>query len=261
MYNALVLAGSKGKSVLEISNKVENKALIIINNRPIIDYVIEALNEAKKIGKIVVVGPKAKLYSYISTKVEQILEEKDSLLQNLEIGMNFIKDSFIKSGDSFIKSEEKVLIITSDIPLITSQAIDDFIEKCLEKEADIYYPIMRKENILEKYPKTKRTYVKTKDGELCGGNMFLISPKLFYHKKELIKKAYESRKNVTKLAKVLGLKLILKFLFKTITVADIEKKVSEVLGYKGVAVVTPFPEMMIDLDKPSDLELIQKCLS
>jgi len=254
MYNALVLAGSKGKSVLEISNKVENKALIIINNRPIIDYVIEALNEAEKIGKIVVVGPKAKLYSYIGRKVEKILEEKDSLLQNLEIGMNFIKANFIKSG-------EKVLIITSDIPLITSQAIDDFIEKCLEKEADIYYPIMRKENILERYPETKRTYVKTKDGELCGGNMFLISPKLFYHKKELIKEAYDNRKEVKKFAKVLGLKLILKFLFKTITVTDIEKKVSEVLGCKGVAVVTPFPETMIDLDKPSDLELIQKCLS
>lgn len=253
MYNALVLAGAKGKGALEISTKVENKALIIMNNKPVIEYVIDALNTAEEIADIVVVGPKDNLYPYIGEKVKEILEEGNSVIENMERGIDFITTHLSNP-------KGKLLITTADIPLISSQAIDHFVGRCLE-EADFYYPIMEKEHILEKYPTTKRTYVRTREGKLCGGNIMLISPKLFHHKKELVKEAFDMRKDVKKFAKVLGLKLIIKFLFRSITVADIEKKISDVLGYKVVAVETSFPEMMIDLDKPDDLKLIQECLT
>jgi len=55
-------------------------------------------------------------------------------------------------------------------------------------------------------------------------------------------------------------KFILKFLFKTLTMEEIEKRVTDILGYNSVAVMVSYPEIMIDLDKPSDLKLIRKCL-
>jgi len=248
MFNAFVLAGTKEKGPLEITTNVENKALIMIKDRPIIEYIIDALNNSENIDKILVVGPKDELYPYIGKKVEEILDPGNSILENMEIGLNYFN------------SENNLLLLTSDIPLITSQAIDEFIEKCIEKEANIGYPIITKENIIRKYPETKRTYVKMKEGVFCGGNILFFKPEVFFQKKALIKELFDNRKIPWKYAKILGLKFILKFLFKTLTLDEIEKKVTKLVGCKSVAVMVSFPEIMIDLDKLSDLELIQQYL-
>jgi len=248
MYNALVLAGTKGKGPLEIAADVENKALIMINEKPIVEYVIDAINNSENIDKVVVVGPKDKLNPYIGKKVEKILEAGNSILENMEIGLNYFN------------SESNILLLASDIPLITSQAIDEFIKKCTERKAYIGYPIITKENIMKKYPETIRTYVKMKEGIFCGGNITFFKPEIFYQNKKLIKELYDYRKSTWKYAKILGLKFILKFLFKTLTLDEIERKVTKIVGCKSIAVLVSYPEIMIDLDKPTDLELIQQYL-
>ena len=88
MLNALILAGSKKIGPLEISANVENKALILINNKPIINYVIDALQESKNIKKIVVVGPEKMLSKGIDQKIDQILNSGDTILENIEKGLN-----------------------------------------------------------------------------------------------------------------------------------------------------------------------------
>ena len=248
MFNALILAGIKEKGPLEIAENVDNKALIMINNRPMIDYIVDALNNSENIDRILVVGPKNELHPYIGKKVDEILNSGNSILENMEIGLNFFN------------SADNLLLLTSDIPLITPDAIDEFLEICTKRKAYIGYPIITKENIVKKYPETKRTYVKMKEGIFCGGNIVFFKPEVFFQKKELIKELYDNRKANWKNAKILGFKFIIKFLFKTLTLDEIEKKVTEIVGYKSVAVKISHPEIMIDLDKPSDLKLIRKCL-
>ncbi len=248
MFNALVLAGMKEKGPLEIAADVENKALIMINEKPIVEYVIDAINNSKNIDKVLVVGPRNELYPYIGEKVEEILEPGNSILENMEIGLNYFN------------SESNILLLTSDIPLITSQAIDEFIKNCTERKAYIGYPIITKENIMKKYPETIRTYVKMKEGIFCGGNITFFKPEIFYQNRKLIKELYDNRKSTWKYAKILGLKFILKFLFKTLTLDEIERKVTKIVGCKSIAVLVSYPEIMIDLDKPTDLELIRQYL-
>jgi GTP:adenosylcobinamide-phosphate guanylyltransferase len=248
MFNALILAGSKERGPLEIVAKVDNKALILINNKTVISYIVNALNKSESIDKIAVVGPKDKLYPYIGKKVNAVLNCGNSILENMEIGLKYFN------------SKDSLLILTSDIPLITPQAIDEFTNICVKRDAFIGYPIIEKKNIIKKYPNTKRTYIKMKQGIICGGNIAFFKPEVFYQKKEIIKELFDNRKSTWKYAKILGFKFIFKFLFKTLTFKDIEKRVSEIVGYKSIAVQVTYPEIMIDLDKPSDLELIKQCL-
>lgn len=248
MFNALVLAGAKEKGPLEIAENVDNKALIMLDNRPMIDYVVDALNSSENIDRILVVGPKNELHPYIGKKVNEILNPGNSILGNMEIGLNFFN------------SADNLLLLTSDIPLITSEAIDEFLEICTKRKAYIGYPIISKENIVKKYPETKRTYVKMKEGILCGGNIIFFKPEVFFQKKKLIKELFDNRKATWKYVKILGLKFILKFLFKTLTLEEIEKRVTDIFGYNSIAAMISYPEIMIDLDKLSDLKLIRKCL-
>jgi len=248
MFNALILAGTKKKGPLEIAEKVDNKALIMINGRPMIDYIVDALNNSENIDRILVVGPKKELHPYIGKKVKEILNPGNSILENMEIGLNYFN------------SAGSLLLLTSDIPLITSEAIDEFLEICTKRKAYIGYPIITKENIVKKYPETERTYIKMKEGIFCGGNITFFKPDVFFQNKKLIKELFENRKSTWKYAKILGFKFILKFLFKTLTMEEIEKRITGILGYNSAAVVVSYPEIMIDLDKPSDLKLIRKCL-
>lgn len=248
MFNALILAGAKEKGPLEIAENVDNKALIMLDKRLMIDYIVDALNSSENIDRILVVGPKNELHPYIGKKVDEILNPGNSILENMEIGLNFFN------------SADNLLLLTSDIPLITSKAIDEFLEICTKRKAYIGYPIITKENILKKYPETKRTYVKMKEGIFCGGNIIFFKPEVFFQKKKLIKELFDNRKDTWKYVKILGLKFILKFLFKTLTLEEMEKRVTDILGYNSIAAMISYPEIMIDLDKPSDLKLIRKCL-
>jgi len=248
MFNALVLAGAKEKGPLEIAENVDNKALIMLNNRPMIDYIVDVLNNSENIDRILVVGPKNELYPYIGKKVDEILNPGNSILRNMEIGLNFFN------------SADNLLLLTSDIPLITPEAIDEFLEICTKRKACIGYPIITKENIVKKYPETERTYVKMKEGIFCGGNIVFFKPEVFFQKKKLIKELFDNRKATWKYVKILGLKFIIKFLFKTLTLEEVEKRVTDIFGYDSIAAMISYPEIMIDLDKPSDLKLIRKCL-
>jgi molybdopterin-guanine dinucleotide biosynthesis protein A len=117
MLNALVLAGSKEKGPLEIAEKVDNKTLIMINNKPVIEYIIDVLNDTESIDQIVVVGPKKELSPYIGEKVKEILDSGNSILENME------------SGLKYFNSQDNLLILTSDIPLITPMTIEELIKK------------------------------------------------------------------------------------------------------------------------------------
>ncbi len=46
-------------------------------------------------------------------------------------------------------------------------------------------------------------------------------------------------------------------MFHLLTVEELEEKISDVIGARGVAVNTPYVEISVDVDKMSDLELVR----
>ena len=60
--------------------------------------------------------------------------------------------------------------------------------------------------------------------------------------------------------RMLGFVFILKFLAKQLSMGELEKRASSILGYKGVFIISPYPELGTDVDKPSDLQLVRKAL-
>jgi len=56
------------------------------------------------------------------------------------------------------------------------------------------------------------------------------------------------------------LEFVLKFFLSRLTIPELEKKVSEVLGIKVKAIVTQYPEIGIDVDKPSDYSIVSAYL-
>lgn len=242
---AIILAGSQGDSPLKDIN--ENKALIKIHDKEMVLYVVDALKKLDFIEKVALVGEQDKLMP-LKDHVDVIIDGSDTMTQNILKGVNHFSD------------EDFILILTSDIPMITSEAIRDFVEKARKLDGEFFYPIVKKEYNDKKYPGVKRTYVKIKDGTFTGGNIFLVRAGVI---KKAIHKAESFltyRKKPWMLARLLGISFIIKFLLGSLTISELENRVSQIFGVKAQAVQSSHPEIGTDVDKESDLMLAKTVL-
>ena len=90
--------------------------------------------------------------------------------------------------------------------------------------------------------------------------MALVSPDIIEKCSEIIERAIAMRKNPLQLSRLLGFRFIIKFLLNQLSLREIEARVQDVLHCRGVGVISPYPQVGIDVDKPSDLELVRQVL-
>ncbi|MCG8513293.1 MAG: NTP transferase domain-containing protein [Halanaerobiales bacterium] len=245
--DVVILAGARNKGPLKEVSLTEHEALIKIADIPMVEYVIKAVKKARYTDKVILVGPRNELKENLNEEVDQIIDSEETLINN------------IINGVKAVDQNKYILLITSDIPLITDGIIDDFIITCIQDdEADIYYPIIPKEKNLAKYPSVKRTYFHLQEGTFTGGNMVLINPFIISGAMEILEKAIRWRKNPWKLSRLLGVKFIFKFVIRHLSISEIEKRVTKITGYRGQCMITQHPEIGFDVDKPSDLELMRE---
>jgi hypothetical protein len=178
------------------------------------------------------------------------------LVQSGETVIDSFKNA-IKVMNSF---DNKLLIVTGDLPFLTTEAVDYFLETCLRGEGDLFYPIVKKEINEQRYPGVHRTYVNLKDGTFTGGNIFVLDPTIIERTLPVAEKLVKYRKKPIRLAACIGWSVLIRYLIGMLSLENAEKAVSKMVGVKGTAIVSPYPEIGIDVDKYSDLELARKLL-
>lgn len=248
MTDVILLGGGSLKRKFKKEN-VPSKAFIEVKEKPIIEYIIDAVRGSDLIGRIVAVVPDEADVEGWKDKVDVILSSTASFTEN------------IRQGLDWLKSDSLVLIISADIPLISTKCVEDFLIQCQKFNAELFYPIIRKEDIKKYYPETKRTYMALREGTFTGGDLGLVNPKIFIENIELVNRVFELRKNPFKLIGLLGFRFIIGLLFHTLTLAKIEAKIVDIVNAKGKAIITSYPELGLDVDKKSDLKLIRKVIT
>ncbi|ADI00903.1 MAG TPA: NTP transferase domain-containing protein [Syntrophothermus lipocalidus] len=251
-YDAVILAGGVNSAELRKYAPYDSEALIVIGRYPMVYYVYRAVRASQRIRNIVIVGPKQSL---------QEIFKKENNLRFAEPGQDSI-DS-LANGIEVLEGSgitDRVLVLPTDIPFITAEAIDDFISRCEGEEADFFYSIVNREVNEKRFPGVKRTYVRLKEGVFTGGNLFVIKSDKIASCVALAKQFVARRKNPFQMARLLGLGLAWKYLTRRLTIPDAEARFYRVVGIRGRAVISPFAEVGVDVDKPSDLWLAERIL-
>lgn len=244
--DVIILAGAPNTSLAEVSD-AKWEALVDVGGRPMVDYVLETMLKLDNLGKLILVGPEELKDTPPNVSFTLC---KGSLVANLMAGVEALG----------LESERSpyLLVVTSDIPLITKEAIDDFLTRSFMHDAKIYYPIVSREANEKSYPEVERTYFTLKEGTFTGGNIILLDPELLKTKYELVEQLTALRKSPAKIIKMLGVKFIYKFVRKTLSIEEIETRAKVILGAPGKAIISQYPEIGIDVDKPSDLSLMER---
>jgi len=250
MVDAVVLAGAPNTGRLREVSPEPYEALIEIAGRSMLAYVLDALRASSQVDRVVVVGPQ-ELDPVVAEAGAERVDSGPDVVANLRAGVKALG----ATGARYI------LVSTSDIPLLTPQAVDDFLARCREMgELDVYYPVVRRERSEEAYPGVERTYVRLKDGSVTGGNLFLMRADVLERSEGLLAEAISLRKHPLRMSRLLGPRVLVKAAVRTLSADDVERRVEELLGLRGRAVFTPYAEIGVDVDKPSDLALARQVL-
>ncbi|SNS79221.1 MobA-like NTP transferase domain-containing protein [Anaerovirgula multivorans] len=242
---AIILAGEGRK---DKNSFLQDKATIPIKGIPMISYVVNSLKNSNYIDYLFVVGNQQSLQPIIGKEVDYILQQQSSMMDNLMEALTYFKE------------EKQVLIATCDIPLIHSDVIDHFIEATSQIKADVYYPIVEKNCCTSYYPDAKRTYVALKEGIFTGGNIMLMSPAVMEKIQVIAGMLIKYRKNPLQMSRVLGVRFVIKFLMKQLTIKELEAYIEKRFGIRARAIISQDPEIANDIDKIEDITLLEKYL-
>ena len=160
--DAIILAGGKIDEELAQFTKVHNKAYITIGGKMMVEYMIEAIREVQKIDRIALVTNKDKLPSSLADKCDIVIDEGETITGSLRKGIEGLSPKPFRA-----------IVFPCDLPLITSESIEDFVEKSMEPPVDLTYGYLSRSNSEAKYPTLRHTYAKLKEGTFCGNGAFL----------------------------------------------------------------------------------------
>lgn len=247
--NVILLAGAANTGPLREVSPAPNEALVEINGKPMVQYVLDALEKSTEVRRIVVVAPPGEVEPHVTGRHLEFVPSRNHIVDNTLEALKVLPQ------------DEEVLVVSCDVPLITGEIIDDLVALCRRTPAELYYPICEKGVAEARFPHVKRTYVTLREGTYTGGNIFLVHPRIAHKVAEKVRQFLNYRKSPLKMIGLLGWGFTIRYLLlKNLTLKELEQKVSDLLGVKGAVVIAPWPEVGVDVDKPSDLELMREIL-
>jgi GTP:adenosylcobinamide-phosphate guanylyltransferase len=224
------------------------KALLDISGKPMIQWVLDALCEAETVDRIIVVGLPENS-GVTCSKIAAYLPSEGSLLKNIRAG--------VKKTLETNPLAHHVLVVSSDIPGITKEMVDWVVNTAMKTDEDVYYNIITRQVMESRFPTSKRSYTRLQDLEVCGGDMNVIRAMTVTSNDELWERIISARKNVFKQASLIGFDTLILLLLRRISLDQAIKKVTQRVKLTGRAVICPYAEVGMDVDKPHQLEIMR----
>lgn len=245
---AIVLAGGPHDELAEHTPGAPNKAFVEIAGVTLVERTLRALRAAPSVGRIIVVAPP-------QTHGTPALALADELRPDGER----IRDS-LRSGLAGLSPDEVVLVSTSDLPVLTVESIEDYIARAGAANADLTYGCLEKRTHMEKFPQVPHTWAPLRDGTYCGTGFITMRPRVFPSLERFIEQLGQARKNPLHLARLFGMNVLLRFAFRRLSIEQAEARASQVIGAPVRAVVSPYAEIGVNVDRVSDIALAQSLL-
>jgi len=248
--DAIVMAGGipKPEDPLYEFTQGQPKALLEVAGKPMVQWVLDAISGTESVERVVLISLPEEAGLSCSKPVTY-LPDQGGLLENVRGG--------IEKAVEINPEATHVLTVSSDIPMIKSEMIDWMVKENSGSDLELYYTVIPREVMEKRFPESKRSYTLLKDVELCGGDLNMIRASTVHSNVDLWDQLVASRKSVFKQAALLGYGNLLLLLSRQLTLDGAVKRVTEKMNITGKAVVSPYAELGMDVDKPHQLEIVR----
>lgn len=241
--DAVVLAGGPQDEVALLQPGAPNKAFVEIDGVTLVGRVLAALCAARSVRRLVVVAPLLMKEHRDLLTADELRPDGVHITESLRNGLA----GFDPGGD--------VLIVASDLPVLTPAAVEDYVSRVRPLAADVVYGCVEKNVHLRRYPGVPHTWARMRDGTFCGGGIVAMKPRALPFLERFIEELGAARKHPFKLASFFGWDMLARFAVGRLSIAAAEARASKILGAPVRALVSPYPETAVNVDRVSDVAL------
>jgi GTP:adenosylcobinamide-phosphate guanylyltransferase len=256
----VVMAGGVNRIPLYEGYVPGYKALVELGGRPCIQYPLRALRASRYVRDICVVGSQSDLSAAVGDPDVVFTPGGASFLESVIAALSFYRD------------REVVLATTADLPLLSADIVDTFVEACAAAptsyEANIYVSAVPQEKFTGPFAQVAKIMPRFRDGAYCHGNLMMAQPKILDSAvaMERLNALYAGRKGAFSSALALGPGVGLAFvlgvyMFHVVTMARMAAIASRRFRIGIVPVPMAAPEIALDVDDPADYRLVKQILA
>ena len=163
---AVVLAGSRpGSDPLAGAFGTDLKALVPVGGKPMVRWPVEALFASDRFAQVRVLAQEPeRIGEALPAHPKLVVEKSDATIAATLERMCF---------DPSV--QWPMFVTTADHVLLTQDMIDEFCD--LGEMADIAIGVVERDTLMQRLPRSQRTWVRFRSGAYSGANMFLLSGK------------------------------------------------------------------------------------
>ena len=245
---AVVLAGGPPDDVARLEPGAPNKAFVRIAGVTMLERTLRALRDAQSVGRIIVVAPRVAEGNPALALADERRDDGDKIRTSL------------RNGLAGLSPDEIVLVSTSDLPVLTAASVDDFVARARATDADLGYGCLERRVHESAFPDVPHTWARLRDGTFCGGGFIAIKPRVMPELERFIERLGAARKNVFRLASLFGWDMFVRFAFGRLAIANAEARASHLLDARVRAIISPYAETAVNVDRVSDVALAERLL-
>lgn len=239
--------------------KGKPKALLDIAGKPMIQWVLDAVSEAKSVGHVAVVGLVLSEVEGLDGSVDlsckkplSVIPNHYNMVENLRAGARQILE--------LNPSAKYVMTCTSDIPMVTPEAFDWIVEQAQTSRHEFYLTMITKEAMMRRFPGSKRRTDRFTDIEVRGADITVVEPRIILQG-GIADTLKQLRHNTWNQLMFIGFDTLLLIRLRRLDLAGFAKRLAKKHGLDWSPLVCPFPEIAMDVDFPQELELARRVLS
>ena len=222
------------------------KALLDLAGRPMIRWVLDALEGSRHIDRIIVVGLDGPLDRAGGI---EFLADQGSLISNLYAGVGRLR------------ADRPAAYCWSDIPLITAPILDRFIEATPDPELDVNAGLVAKAAIQRRYPGADDLWLRFAEGRFIAADFGLFHPRQALRLRPHFEALAPQRKQAFRQAFYVGLPVLVRFVLGRLTMAGLERHLERRFGLRCHLRIADDPELGLDVDGPANQAVCRRALA
>lgn len=254
--NVLILAGDRGPGdPVAQARGVPGKVLVPVAGRPMLERVLEAVAACGGLGMIHLLGPAAELRA----RLDPITEPWRARVtwHPPEAGPS----ASVSRALSELPGERSALLTTGDHALLQTEMLEGFLAGAKRAGADVCVALVPWPEVAARFPGSRRTRYRFRDGQYCGANLFWFSGSGACRVAEIWRRVERDRKRPWRVARLLGAWNLLLFVTGRLSLARAFESLSQRLGLTVRPVVLHHAEAAVDVDSLEDLALVERVLA
>lgn len=251
-FTAIVLAADRGaRDPVARAAGTACKALAPVAGRAMVLRVLDALAASDEVSERVLCGPPQEVVAAAAVLRDGIASGGFRWCASRATPATSTHEAL-----QGIPDEAPVLVTTADHGLLSPELVDYFCTRARQSDYDVVVALVPFAMVAQRYPGTRRTVLRFRDGRFCSCNLFAFLNGRGRKAARFWQTVEGQRKRPIHMMRTIGWGAVVGYLLGRLSSTRALEILSQRIGARVGAVIVPYAQAAVDVDTVEDWQLV-----